>query len=442
MLFQSTRHGQSPVTLSTALAQGLAADGGLFVPAEWPQLAPRSDPDDLPALALELLRPFAAGDALAAELPQIAREAFNFPAPLVMLDDAGRLGVLELFHGPTAAFKDFGARFLAAALERRAPAAPAAPGAAPGQGPALRQVLKILVATSGDTGGAVAAAFHRRAGIEVAVLFPKGLVSPTQQQQLTCWGDNVSSFAVRGRFDDCQRLVKAAFADAPLRARVRLSSANSINLGRLLPQMVYYWAASLAIRRAHGEPASFVIPSGNIGNATACVWARKLGAPIAAIVLAHNANRTVPDYLQDGQLRVRPSVPTISSAMDVGNPSNLERLTALYHEAAALRTALSAVSIDDEATRARISADYRRYGHVWCPHTAVAAEAYARLPDTARAGGRWVLVATAHPAKFREIIEPLIGRPLALPDSLARLFERPASYTEIDATLEALQDLL
>jgi threonine synthase len=427
MLFHSTRHGQSPVTLSTALAQGLAADGGLFVPAEWPQLAPVSDPDDLPALALELLWPFAAGDALAAELPQIVREAFNFPAPLVMLDGAGRLGVLELFHGPTAAFKDFGARFLAAALQRRAQAA---------------QVLKILVATSGDTGGAVAAAFHRRAGIEVAVLFPKGLVSPTQQQQLTCWGDNVSSFAVRGRFDDCQRLVKAAFADAGLRARVQLSSANSINLGRLLPQMVYYWAASLAIQRAHGEPASFVIPSGNIGNATACVWARKLGAPIAAIVLAHNANRTVPDYLQDGQLRVRPSVPTISSAMDVGNPSNLERLTALYHEAAALRTALSAVSIDDEATRARISADYRQYGHVWCPHTAVAAEAYARLTDAARAGGRWVLVATAHPAKFREIIEPLIGRPVPLPDSLARLFERPASYTEIDATLKALQDFL
>ncbi|MGH8257064.1 MAG: threonine synthase [Steroidobacteraceae bacterium] len=425
MLFQSTRDPQQRVTLSAALQHGLAADGGLYVPAEWPQLAPQSDPQDLPSLALELLQPFAAGDALAGELPQIVREAFNFPAPLQMLDAGGTLGVLELFHGPTAAFKDFGARFLAAALARRGGTA-----------------LTILVATSGDTGGAVAAAFHRRAGVQVAVLFPKGLVSPTQQQQLTCWGDNILSFAVRGRFDDCQRLVKQAFADAALRARGPLSSANSINVGRLLPQMVYYWAASLQIRRAHGQPASFVIPSGNLGNATACVWARKLGAPIASIVLAHNANRTVPDYLDSGELQLRPSVATLSSAMDVGDPSNLERLTALYREAAALRTALSAVSIDDEATRARIRTDYERYGRVWCPHTAVAAEGYARLPPADRANGHWVLVATAHPAKFREIIEPLIGRALSMPENLARLFERPVSCTEIDATLEALKDSL
>ena len=431
MRFHSTRNPQPAVSLSAALSQGLAADGGLYVPDAWPRLAPRADPDDLPALAAELLVPFADGDALAAELVPITREAFDFPAPLRMLDEGEHLGVLELFHGPTAAFKDFGARFLAAALARRGPAdaTPAGTAAAP---------LTILVATSGDTGGAVAAAFHRRAGIEVAVLFPKGLVSPTQQQQLTCWGDNIRSFAVRGRFDDCQRLVKQAFADRELRSRRQLSSANSINLGRLLPQMVYYWAASIKVQRAHGQPASFVIPSGNLGNATACVWARRLGAPIDAIVLAHNANRTVPDYLDRGELRARPSVATLSSAMDVGEPSNLERLSALYRDAAALRTALSAVSIDDEATRARIRIDYARYGRVWCPHTAVAAEGYARLPAEARSRARWVLVATAHPAKFPEIVEPLIGRTLELPANLARLFERPASCTEIDATLEAL----
>jgi threonine synthase len=353
-----------------------------------------------------------------------------------MLDTGATVGVLELFHGPTAAFKDFGARFLAAALARRG--GEGAPHGGEGGTPLPGATLTILVATSGDTGGAVAAAFHRRARVQVAVLFPKGLVSPTQQQQLTCWGDNIRSFAVRGRFDDCQRLVKQALADTGLRARGPLSSANSINLGRLLPQMVYYWAASLQIRRAHGQPASFVIPSGNLGNATACVWARKLGAPIASIVLAHNANRTVPDYLDSGELQVRPSVATLSSAMDVGNPSNLERLTALYREAAALRTALIAVSIDDESTRARIRIDYARYARVWCPHTAVAAEAYARLPPAQRTDGRWVLVATAHPAKFREIIEPLIGRKLDMPGNLARLFERPARCTEIDATLEAL----
>jgi threonine synthase len=428
MLFASTRNQQLRVGFSAALSQGLAGDGGLYVPTDWPQLAPGAAAQDLPALACELLEPFLAGDALQAQLGQISGEAFNFPAPLVMLDERQRLGVLELFHGPTAAFKDFGARFLAAALtrSRRAESRP----------------LRILVATSGDTGGAVAAAFHRRAGIEVAVLFPAGLVSPTQQRQLTCWDGNVRSFAVHGRFDDCQRLVKEAFADAQLRERCELSSANSINLGRLLPQTVYYWASSLSIWRQYREPASFVIPSGNLGNATACVWARRLGAPIGAIVLAHNANQTVPDYLREGVLRPRPSLATLSSAMDVGNPSNLERLTALFPQPQALGGAISALSIDDEATRARIRLDFDRYGRIWCPHSAVAAEAYRRLPQQVRSRGRWVLVATAHPAKFRETVEPIIGCPIPMPPSLARLFERPSIYNEIDATLTALERAL
>lgn len=428
MQFVSTRNSQLRIQMSAAFAQGLAADGGLYVPTEWPKLTAQAEADDLPALAAELLSPLAADDELAGELPTIAREAFNFPAPLVTLDEARRLEVLELFHGPTAAFKDFGARFLAAALGRQV-----RPGG---------RALKVLVATSGDTGGAVAAAFHRRPGTEVVVLFPEGLVSPTQQQQLTCWGDNVRSFAVRGRFDDCQRLVKQAFADAQLRGAFELSSANSINLGRLLPQMVYYWSASLKVWRSHGARASFVIPSGNLGNATACVWARKFGAPIDTIVLAHNGNRTVPDYFSEGVLRVRPSVATLSSAMDVGDPSNLERLRALYGDVGTLRTALKAVSIDDEATRVRIRADFERYRRIWCPHSAVAAEAFARLPSELTASGRWVIVATAHPAKFRECIEPLIGCRLPLPESLARLFERPAHFEPLDPQLQALKDAL
>ncbi len=428
MRYASTRNAQLRVDMSTALAHGLAQDGGLYVPTEWPQLAPRSDPEDLPALAAEVLQPLVAGDELEGELPAIAREAFNFPVPLVSLDAARSLGVLELYHGPTAAFKDFGARFLAAALARQ-----------------LRggeHTLEVLVATSGDTGGAVAAAFHQRPGTEVIVLFPEGLVSPTQQQQLTCWGDNVRSFAVQGRFDDCQRLVKQAFADPRLRTQYRLSSANSINLGRLLPQTVYYWAASLKVWRQHRRRACFVIPSGNLGNATACVWARASGAPIDAIVLAHNSNRTVPDYLADGVLRVRPSIATLSSAMDVGDPSNLERLRALYADVGALRAAVSAFTIDDEATRARIRADYERYGRIWCPHSAVAAEAYTRLSPARSASGYWIVVATAHPAKFREIIEPIVGRTLELPADLARLFERPSSFQPIHATLDALKDAL
>src|SRR6185437_4967408 len=309
MRFARTRNHAEQVTLSAALERGLAADGGLYMPTEWPQLAPSADPQDLPALALQLLQPFAAGDVLQHELPAIVREAFNFPAPLTGVAPGTPISrettnVLELFHGPTAAFKDFGARFLAAALARLP----------------RERALQILVATSGDTGGAVAAAFHRRERVEVAVLFPQGLVSPTQERQLTCWDANVRSFAVRGRFDDCQRLVKQAFADTELRERFQLSSANSINLGRLLPQMVYYWSASLTVQRRFGLPACFAIPSGNLGNATACVWARRLGAPIGTILLAHNANSTVPDYLRDGIFTPRPSIATLSSAMDVGNP--------------------------------------------------------------------------------------------------------------------------
>jgi len=430
MQFASTRDPRHRVSFSQALIQGLAPDGGLYVPQEWPSQRDwlASAHGDLAALAAQLIAPFAADDALAGELAASAREAFNFPAPHVWLNDAQRLGVLELFHGPTAAFKDFGARFLAATLTRLRAGAD--------------RPLKILVATSGDTGGAVAAAFHRRPGIEVAVLYPQGLVSPTQQRQLTCWGENVSSFAVRGTFDDCQRLAKEAFLASDMRARVELSSANSINLGRLLPQAVYYLATSLAILREQGEPASFVIPSGNLGNATACIWAKQLGAPIDAIVLAHNANRTLPDYLAEGVWRPRPSVATLASAMDVGNPSNLERLSALYPDAAALRGAVSAISIDDATIRARIQIDYERLGRIWCPHTAVAAEAYARLSPQLRSQGRWVLVATAHPAKFRETVEPLIGRAVPVPENLARLFERPSNFVEIEPRLDALKQLL
>jgi len=427
MKFASTR-GQTPqVAFSTALLQGLAPDGGLYVPTDWPHF-PSSGREDLAGLAADVIGPFVEGDVLASELTAIATEAFNFPAPLVSLTADHRLNVLELFHGPTAAFKDFGARFLAASLSR------------------LRmgktRPLKILVATSGDTGGAVAAAFHRRPGIEVAVLFPKGLVSPTQERQLTCWGDNVQSFAVRGTFDDCQRLVKEAFLDAALRERAELSSANSINLGRLLPQMVYYVAASLEVWRRDGEAASFIIPSGNLGNALACIWARRVGLPIADIVLAHNVNRTVPDYFATGAWQPRDSHATLASAMDVGNPSNFERLKDLFPDISSMRQSLSTEVVDDEAIRARIRAGFNEYGQVWCPHTAVAAEAYARLPREKRDRGRWILVATAHPAKFREIVEPATGHPVSLPQSLAELFARPVSCSEIAAELATLRTRL
>jgi len=430
MRFRSTRDARLTAAFGEALTQGLAPDGGLYVPIEWPRFTAGSwGPwESLADTGAHLLAPFVAGDPLATSLSAITSEAFDFPAPVVPLGTGGRLAVLELFHGPTAAFKDFGARFLAACLARL-------------RGPSSRP-LTVLVATSGDTGAAVAAAFHGRPGIQVAVLFPKGLVSPTQERQLTCWGGNVRSFSVRGTFDECQRLVKQAFLDRQWQERRALSSANSINLGRLLPQAVYYAAASIAIWKRHGEPASFVVPSGNLGNAMACIWARKLGLPIAEVILAHNANRTVPDFLETGNWRPRPSVSTLASAMDVGNPSNMERLRELYPDLTEIRSAVSACTVGDEAIRARIRAGYEQLGQIWCPHTATAAEAYARLPSERRESGRWVLVSTAHPAKFREIIEPLIGRKVPMPESLAGLFARPTASTEIDADLDSLRDAL
>jgi len=430
MLFTSTRDAALSSGFGAALQQGLAPDGGLYVPSSWPaaSLDLQSSPLHLASLAERLLAPFLAGDALETELAAMAEEAFNFAAPLVPLAPRAKLSLLELFHGPTAAFKDFGARFLAAALAR-----------VPRSG---SRCLNMLVATSGDTGSAVAAAFHERPGMRVTVLFPRGLVSPTQERQLTCWGGNVTSLAVRGTFDDCQRLVKAALQEPALRERFDLSSANSINLGRLLPQMVYYAAASLALWREHGERASFVIPSGNLGNAVACIWARKQGMPIADIVLAHNANRAVPDFLASGQWRPRPSIATLASAMDVGNPSNMERLRSLFPDMPELVAAVSADSVDDADMRRRIRAAFDAWGKFLCPHTAVAAEVYARLPEARRQRGPWVLVATAHAAKFREVVEPLVGEEVPVPESLVRLLARPTACTEIPADLEGLRAAL
>jgi threonine synthase len=332
--------------------------------------------------------------------------------------------VLELFHGPTAAFKDFGARFLAASLER------------------IRRnekrKLTILVATSGDTGGAVAAAFHGRPWVEVGVLYPKGLVSPRQAQQLACWGDNIRTYVVRGNFDECQRMVKEAFADAALAKSHQLSSANSINIGRLLPQMVYYAQSSLKVWRETGKKPSFIIPSGNVGNAAACIFAKLSGLPIGDIVLATNANRTVNDFLHSGDWQPRASVATLANAMDVGNPSNVERLRALFPNIEALRSQVTADSVTDEQIRTRIKTDMQSLGQVWCPHTAVAAEVYQRIA-TRRASEQWIIVSTAHPAKFDDVVEPLIGRAVPVPEALSKLLALPKHEREIAPTLDALR---
>jgi threonine synthase len=247
---------------------------------------------------------------------------------------------------------------------------------------------------------------------------------------------------VRGSFDDCQRLAKTAFADAELRTRLRLSSANSINIGRLLPQTVAFAVTSSRIRRAYGRDAGFLVPSGNLGHALACAWAREMGSPIGGIVLAHNANRTVPDYFETGRWQPRPSIATIANAMDVGDPSNMERLRFLYPDHPTMTAHCSALSVDDDAIRARIRATERESGVVLCPHTAVAAEAWHRLPEHERRRLHWVVVATAHPAKFPDIVEPLIGRALQPPPALSRLLDRTTRREELDADLPVLRERL
>ena len=428
MRYISTRNGPE-VGLEDAIMSGTAPDGGLYVPTSLPCFTP-ADFDGIvrmDELATKMLAPFFAGSALESKLVEICQEAFTFDAPSRTLSEGEEaLSVLELFHGPTAAFKDFGARFLAACMVRIAATRE------------LSSPLTILVATSGDTGGAVAAAFHGRPGVRVLVLFPDGRVSARQQHQLTCWGDNVTSLSVQGEFDDCQRIVKELFADQALSARHNLCSANSINVGRLLPQAVYYALSSLEYFRKTGEPTSYIIPTGNLGNAFACVWAKSMGFPIDRIVLATNANKTIPDFFQDGVWTPRASVATLASAMDVGNPSNMERLRNLWGEADSLKTRLRTFSVTDADIRRQIVAEYQHDGIAWCPHTATAFYVYRHCLSATDRHGHWSLVATADAAKFEAIVEPLVSSVLPIPPELARILTLPAEFATVEPSAAAV----
>lgn len=427
--YLSTRGASPAATLSEAIAAGLAPDGGLYVPDHLPKLGVDDFKLDgsLAETAATLLAPFFAGDALAGELPAICAEALTFPTPLRALPQHAKTSVLELFHGPTAAFKDVGARFLAASL-RRLRGDSAAP-------------LTILVATSGDTGAAVGAAFHRQPGVEVVILYPDGRVSPRQAHQLGCFGDNVQALRVQGRFDDCQRMVKAALNDAALQAQSPLSSANSISLGRLLPQMSYYAHAALAWWQAHHELLNLVVPTGNLGNALAAVWVRAMGLPLGQIRLACNANATLPDFFSGDDYMPREAIATLANAMDVGAPSNFERLRWTFPQADALREQLQAQSVDDRTISDTIALHAREHGEVFCPHTATA----MHVLDQLRAAGdssAWTVVATAHPAKFESVVEPLIGKPVEVPPALAAMLQRPASAESMAAENVALREWL
>jgi threonine synthase len=354
-----------------------------------------------------------------------AREALDFPVPLVPV----RPGIfaLELFHGPTLAFKDFGARFFAAVLDLvREPGRP-------------RRTITILTATSGDTGAAVARAFWRRPGVRVVVLYPRGRVSALQELQFATLGENVTALAVDGAFDDCQALVKAAFADAELTARHGLTSANSINVARLLPQTLYYAEAVAALRRLGLDtPPVIAVPSGNFGNLCAGLLARAMGLPVKAFVAATNANATVPEYLETGNYRTRPSVATLSNAMDVGAPNNWERIEHLFGgDLDALRRVLRWSAQSDEETETSIRG-LQAHGYLADPHAAVA---YGVLADRLAPGETGVFLGTAHPAKFLPVYERL-GIEVAIPPELSDLLGRPFLGWEIAKEIGALRGVL
>ena len=426
MNYFSTR-GDGPVRLDDALRRGIAEDGGLFLAEQMPSFdtSDFSDTESIRQVAEVLLRPFFTGSDLEDDLQAILAETFSFPVPATALPVAGQdVSLLELFHGPTAAFKDVGAGFLAACLSRLE-SDPTSP-------------LTILVATSGDTGGAVAAAFDGRPGMRVIVLFPEGRVSDRQAHQLCCWSDNVLSLKVQGSFDDCQTMVKAAMADEQLSASHRFSSANSINIGRLLPQSTYYADASLRHYRRTGNKPGFIIPTGNLGNAFACIMAREMGLPVGPVILATNANRTIADYFETLEWMPRASLQTLASAMDVGDPSNMERLRALVGDADVLREHLGVLSVTDEQIKAAIRRDFAEFGFATCPHTATASHTWRQLDGELANAHDWILVGTAHPAKFETIVEPIIGETVPLPPELEEILSRPAHAFSIKADLESL----
>jgi len=441
MRFPTTRGGE-PVAFTTALFAGLAPDGGLYVPETiepWSseELA-RLPRRTLTEIGLRVLRPFVRGDIDPAVLEAVVVEALNFEIPIVEVEPG--VFALELFHGPTLAFKDVGARVMARLM------------AALHDDP---EPLTVLAATSGDTGSAVAHAFFRVPNTRVVILYPDGRVSPTQEAQLTMFNGeraNVRAYAVGGSFDDCHRLTRDAFGDAALRAGMRLTSANSVNVGRLLPQMVYYFHAVAQLRARMDEArgfnrAVFCTPSGNFGNLTAGLLAKRSGLPVDHFIAATNVNDVVPAYLSTGIFTPRASVQTLANAMDVGHPSNFERMAWLYHgDAGAMRGDIMGCAFTDDDVRATIREVFDRRGYLLDPHSAIGYRGLVgqmgRVGHVGRVGQVGVFLATAHPAKFSEIVEPIIGRAVQKPAVLVDALARPRHIIKIPASFDAVRSLL
>lgn len=431
MILCSTKNSALSVSFTDAVRQGMAPDGGLFVPASVAE-CPSGFMDRIGHLAFreisfEVARLLIGDEIPETELGRIVSEAMTFDAPLRRLDE--RTAVLELFHGPTLAFKDFGARFMARTMAyvRRGES----------------REYTVLVATSGDTGSAVADAFHGAPGVSVVLLYPSGRVSPTQESQLTTLSGNVTALEIEGTFDDCQHLVKQSFADREIASRRNLTSANSINVARLIPQTFYYFNAFA--RLGGTTPVVYSVPSGNFGNLTAGLLARKMGLPVSRFVAAMNVNGVVGQYLATGVYTPGKAVTTLSNAMDVADPGNLPRIRALFNDdLGAMRNAVFPATCTDDQTREAIADAFDRFSYVFDPHGAVGYFGLARYREGEPGPVTGIVLATAHPSKFIEAYDGAIREAITVPERLRdrlkgerRSVKLPANFEEVKAFLMA-----
>jgi len=422
-------------TLTQAVAQGLAPDGGLFMPTKIPKLKDdfweRIKTMSFQELSFEVARTLIGDNITENMLEEIVYDAISFNAPLVPLENG--LNILELFHGPTLAFKDFGGRFMARLM---------------------RHIMKdqnkeitILVATSGDTGSAVAHGFYKVPGFRVVLLFPKGKVSKLQEMQFATLGENIDVLEVDGAFDDCQRMVKEAFVDKDLRNALTLTSANSINIARLIPQSFYYFNAykqllEKELLSSNGKVV-FSIPSGNFGNLTAGLFAKAMGLPIHRMIASTNVNAVVPRYLNEGIYETKNSIHTISNAMDIGNPSNFARMMEIFPKLNDMKNVISGFSFSDDETRGAIKEVFEKHKYVMCPHTAVG---YLGLKEFMKESNdsdiTGVVLSTAHPAKFNETVESCTGQKVEIPERLGECLKKEKKVVEVKNQFEELKEFL
>jgi threonine synthase len=430
MKFRSTLRQSPEVSLREAVFRGSAPDGGLYMPVEMPRLpadfSGRLRSLSFPEIAREVSALFVGDDVPPSALTEIVTGAFDFPAPLVTLTE--RLHILELFHGPTLAFKDFGARFMARLMGHFVQE--------------TGKLLTVIVATSGDTGSAVAHAFLGVPGTRVVILYPAGRVSDAQEKQLTTLGQNIAALEVTGSFDDCQRLAKQALVDPTVTQKLTITSANSINIARLIPQMFYYFGAYSQLRDA-AIPVVFSVPSGNFGNLTAGLFAKRIGLPAAQFIAATNTNDVVPEFLRSGHLIPRASRRTLSNAMDVGNPSNFARMVDLYgNDLRAIRQDIWGCSFSDEETLRAMHDVDQRYSYMLDPHTAVGLLGWESFSKQNQGIAQGIVLATAHPAKFAETVTRATGIQPEMPERLAGFLKRPKQSIPLPDRFSALQEFL